>query len=792
MSYIGEYRETPFLSHTNEGDSYLREFKVVKAFPALRNAVTRRAYANDGAATGLGSVVDESRAMGRGSASSSSAVRLEARRTVEQRERQQLPRTSKSIVEKLGRSIVSDAGTGVGPMSEFHGSLIREKLAAKKALIAKERTGLRPTEKAKTKAALLNDPDTTARVLAKIEYFAADFDADKFLNRTLLKGFTGRMMTPKEFREQIRRSLSLELSMEEVTALVGHFDENGDGYIECREFVLHFFGAAFKRRSEVRYEELEAVARKEKEARDAKKAAEAAEAERNFAILKTPFDEEDLRRGVGQLTHLAHWWNFSGFRDKIFLEPFTCSEMTPLEFQQQLLHSFNLKTRDAEMAALCNFFDTNGDGTVDGPEFLRGFFRMQQEFHAAVADRANYDNDRREAAAAALYEQRQKPSMRGVNRLRRPQVASAAQYDATGGHPMGRPAVTTLAGLRRAKQLNDSGLVGSGLGGEKRARTPKAAINIFEQLPSNPGSRPDSPVRSRRDSRRTSLMRTPDLLSGGSSSVGGSSVGAAEPRRKKRGTMAAEELESALAKMCFGSTGGAGGAGSAGDPASPLSPSSTMRSRRASVAGPVADPVQRAHVLVALAHGNDLDDHEDGTMTLFGRGQVRPKTLSDWDVMRRQGDTATRKGRPRSRDGERDRFGRPLLSKEKLKALALRLRSAMYGSDPRKWLARYDRDKGGSLDAAEFKKIVRGHMRVGRKDLSDDDLQAFVHSLDVDGGGDVSLKEILAFLKPDPHAAARANAAACTIQGLVRKKQARETVKKRRVLRSGRGPSPCA
>ena len=47
------------------------------------------------------------------------------------------------------------------------------------------------------------------------------------------------------------------------------------------------------------------------------------------------------------------------------------------------------------MSALCRFFDTNGDGTVDGPEFLRGFFKMQNDFHTTVADRLNYDNDRR-------------------------------------------------------------------------------------------------------------------------------------------------------------------------------------------------------------------------------------------------------------------------------------------------------------------------------------------------------------------------------------------------------------
>jgi len=56
-------------------------------------------------------------------------------------------------------------------------------------------------------------------------------------------------------------------------------------YIECHEFVLHFFSAAFRLRSEERSAELNKIAMKEKEARDAKKAAEAAEEAANFHIL---------------------------------------------------------------------------------------------------------------------------------------------------------------------------------------------------------------------------------------------------------------------------------------------------------------------------------------------------------------------------------------------------------------------------------------------------------------------------------------------------------------------------
>lgn len=45
------------------------------------------------------------------------------------------------------------------------------------------------------------------------------------------------------------------------------------------------------------------------------------------------------------------------------------------------MQSFQLKVSAAETAALCRHFDTNFDGMVDGPEFLRGFFKMQQDYH---------------------------------------------------------------------------------------------------------------------------------------------------------------------------------------------------------------------------------------------------------------------------------------------------------------------------------------------------------------------------------------------------------------------------
>lgn len=48
-------------------------------------------------------------------------------------------------------------------------------------------------------------------------------------------------MTPKEFKEQLRRAFHLQLSSGEVAALVHRFDSNQNGLIDCHEFIRAFY-----------------------------------------------------------------------------------------------------------------------------------------------------------------------------------------------------------------------------------------------------------------------------------------------------------------------------------------------------------------------------------------------------------------------------------------------------------------------------------------------------------------------------------------------------------------------
>jgi hypothetical protein len=58
--------------------------------------------------------------------------------------------------------------SGQGPLTEFQGSLIREKLKAKQIELDKKRANLRQSEEAKERNTRLKDPDVTNRALAKV------------------------------------------------------------------------------------------------------------------------------------------------------------------------------------------------------------------------------------------------------------------------------------------------------------------------------------------------------------------------------------------------------------------------------------------------------------------------------------------------------------------------------------------------------------------------------------------------------------------------------------------------
>ena len=56
------------------------------------------------------------------------------------------------------------------------------------------------------------------------------------------------------------------------------------------------------------------------------------------------------------------------------LKGFEGSDMTPTVFREQLKRAFNIKLNPRELGAAVDFFDQDGSGTINCPEFLSTFF----------------------------------------------------------------------------------------------------------------------------------------------------------------------------------------------------------------------------------------------------------------------------------------------------------------------------------------------------------------------------------------------------------------------------------
>lgn len=75
-----------------------------------------------------------------------------------------------------------------------------------------------------------------------------------------------------------------------------------------------------------------------------------------------------------------------------------------------------------------------------------------------------------------------------------------------------------------------------------------------------------------------------------------------------------------------------------------------------------------------------------------------------------------------------------------------RFRAALKGQSPADVFQQWDKDGEGSLDLAEFKKLVRAGLQIKPLDMPDTHVEALMESLDDDGGGGISAEEIEDFL----------------------------------------------
>lgn len=203
----------------------------------------------------------------------------------------------------------------------------------------------------------------------------------------------GDDLDPATFRNSLR-NLGVKLTPVELGALFRAFDVNGDGTVGAAEFAKALYDMGrVERRQQIKSERaanarcLGKVHRRE---------AYFAEKHRLMALVRVAdrYSTRDRDRALRKIEAVAANWEPPPRGPP--LTPFT--EGGPLstsEFWHELRAVFNVVLDPEELAAMMDFFDSDGSGAVDGAEFASRFFRLSSEMRRARLEKERRDHEAR-------------------------------------------------------------------------------------------------------------------------------------------------------------------------------------------------------------------------------------------------------------------------------------------------------------------------------------------------------------------------------------------------------------
>lgn len=108
-----------------------------------------------------------------------------------------------------------------------------------------------------------------------------------------LTAFEGSSMPPHVFKEQLKRVFNIKLTAAELGALMKHFDKDGDGTVDCAEFLIAFFKKGFETRAANTIAKREAEAATTRKAQAIEEARDAAAAVHAAAQVSWTFTDAD-------------------------------------------------------------------------------------------------------------------------------------------------------------------------------------------------------------------------------------------------------------------------------------------------------------------------------------------------------------------------------------------------------------------------------------------------------------------------------------------------------------------
>ncbi|GMH66716.1 hypothetical protein TL16_g10998 [Triparma laevis f. inornata] len=210
--------------------------------------------------------------------------------------------------------------------------------------------------------------------LDKIQQVAGDYDATS-ASAMSLQGFLGTPLTPGNLRDMLRRTFNLRLSGAEIGAMMSAFDQDASGTLDGSEFLINFKKLGFRERSEraKRQRENSTAMNKHFDELEAKREAEKKKSSDNSFTFK--YTSEDLQSALDALAGKSADYD-PGSAAALKLTCFQGAKMTPKTFHDLCNTVFQTNFTPPQMGALMHEFDRDGDGTIDGSEFLVKFTQM--------------------------------------------------------------------------------------------------------------------------------------------------------------------------------------------------------------------------------------------------------------------------------------------------------------------------------------------------------------------------------------------------------------------------------
>mmetsp|Transcript_9123 Transcript_9123/g.12612 ORF Transcript_9123/g.12612 Transcript_9123/m.12612 type:complete len:608 (+) Transcript_9123:32-1855(+) len=205
----------------------------------------------------------------------------------------------------------------------------------------------------------------------KLSQIAENYDP----NRYSLKGFDSEKLTPTQFRQQLMRNFRINITDEELGALIYLFDSDGEQTVDSMEFITEFFRLGKLERKKVIKEKRERVMRIERmKQMEEEKRLRAAKASIDAQVAEN-WTPEDENSAIKKLTRAAFCYDAT----RGGLEAFIKFEyLDAAEFREQMKSNLETKLTIEETAALINLFGDLDEKIVFCREFLNNFFRIRR------------------------------------------------------------------------------------------------------------------------------------------------------------------------------------------------------------------------------------------------------------------------------------------------------------------------------------------------------------------------------------------------------------------------------